>query len=415
MVMRPEEDAVTVIGAGVVGAAVAYALAREGRPVLLVDRDDPGVAGASFGNAGHIASELVEPLPSPALLFGFWREHFALDGPLDLPLRRITAFVPWALQFASAAFRQKENTGHLAPLVRPAVGVLEEWLREIGRPELMRRHGHYEIWLGGNASAKAHAQVQAMERLEVPTSPAPEDLVTKAMIAASAATAAGLWFPGSAHVLDPLEVVRAFVAAAVAHGAQFRRADVRALEPAGEAVRVIAGEDSWTAHTAVVTAGVWSAPLLAPFGLRAPLEAACGYHVEMRGDSTLADAPVLYSNERVVVTPMAGRLRATSFMEFSGADAVPDPRKPAQLRSKLRRLGFHPADDGASWKGPRPVLPDYLPGIGRAPGPSKLFYSIGHQHIGLTIAPVTAELVADLVAGREPRLGVDAFSLGRFR
>jgi D-amino-acid dehydrogenase len=101
-------------------------------------------------------------------------------------------------------------------------------------------------------------------------------------------------------------------------------------------------------------------------------------------------------------------------MEVSGADAAPDPRKPAQLRVKLRRLGFHPADDGASWKGPRPVLPDYLPGIGKAPGAARLYYSIGQQHIGLTIAPVCAELVADLVAGREPRLGIDAFSLRRF-
>jgi glycine/D-amino acid oxidase-like deaminating enzyme len=60
------------------------------------------------------------------------------------------------------------------------------------------------------------------------------------------------------------------------------------------------------------------------------------------------------------------------------------------------------------------VLPDYLPGIGRAAGPARLFYAIGHQHIGLTMAPVTAELIADLVADRRPRHAVAAFDLQRF-
>ncbi len=73
-----EQDTIAVIGAGVIGAAVALALAREGRKVLLLDRAEPGVAGASFGNVGHIAAELVQPLPSPGLLFGFWRELYLL-------------------------------------------------------------------------------------------------------------------------------------------------------------------------------------------------------------------------------------------------------------------------------------------------------------------------------------------------
>ena len=90
------DDTVAVVGAGVIGAAVAYALTREGRAVLLLDRAEPGMAGASFGNAGHIASELVEPLPSWGLLFGFWRELFAFGGALDIPLRRTPQFLPWA-------------------------------------------------------------------------------------------------------------------------------------------------------------------------------------------------------------------------------------------------------------------------------------------------------------------------------
>jgi len=403
-----------VIGAGVVGSAVAYALARENRPVVLIDRAEPGTGGASYGNAGHIAAELSVPLPSLQLLFTFWRELFAWGGPLDIPVRHVPSFTPWAVRFAAAALRRRENTAHLAPLVKPASATLAKWLEEIGRPELLRRNGHYEIWLHAGAHRHANAQAQVMQRLAVPTSPAPRELVEAAQVAAGAATASGLWFPDSAHVIDPLKIVQAFATGAVARGAQFRRAEVHALQARASGIEVIAAERNIMVESAVVCAGAWSAALLAPHGLSVPLESVRGYHVELAQQPPLIDAPVLYANEHIVVTPMAGRLRASSYMEFRPPGASADERKPARLRKRLRALGYSCAPDGPSWVGARPVLPDYLPGIGRAPGAAPIFYAIGHQHIGLTLAAGTAELIADLVAQRQLRQSVAAFDLRRF-
>src|SRR5688500_15798906 len=109
---------IAVIGAGIIGSAAALALAREGRRVLPIVGSPPGEGVARFGNAGHVATELVEPLPSPGLLFGFWRQLHALGGVLDVPLRRLPAFAPWALRFARAAFQRRANTALLAPFVR---------------------------------------------------------------------------------------------------------------------------------------------------------------------------------------------------------------------------------------------------------------------------------------------------------
>src|SRR5262249_51055263 len=159
--------------------------------------------------AGHIATELLEPLPSPGLLFSFWRLLTAFDGPLYIPLRRVPAFMPWAARFALAAFRREANTKHLAPFVRPAVDALAGLLRDIGRSDLLQRRGHYELWLNRGAGRRAAAQASAMERLEVPTGPVPTELLEAARHAAQASEIAGLWFPKCAHVADPLEVVRA--------------------------------------------------------------------------------------------------------------------------------------------------------------------------------------------------------------
>ena len=408
-----EQGSVAVIGAGVIGTAVAYALAREGRPVVFFDRAEPGTGGASYGNAGHIAAELDVPMPSLSLLFSFWRELFAWGGSLDIPLRHVPKFMPWAARFAAAALRRRENTGHLAGLVKPAPATLEKWLGELGAPQLLRRNGHYEIWLHAHAPRQARAQAQAMQRLDVPTKPAPAELVEAARVAAGAAIASGLWFPESAHVIDPLEVVRTFAAGAVERGAQFRRAEVSALEPRASGIEVIAGGQSIMVDAAVVCAGAWSARLLARHGLSVPLESVRGYHVELPQQPPLIDAPVLYANEHIIVTPMAGRLRASSYMEFRPPGAPADGRKPARLRKSLRALGYGCESDGPSWVGARPVLADYLPGIGRAPS-AGIYYAIGHQHIGLTIAAVTAELMADLVAQRQPRQSISAFDLNRF-
>lgn len=410
--MAEQARSIAIIGAGVIGSAAAFALAREGWRVVLFDRAPPGEAGASFGNAGHVATELVEPLPAPALLISFWRELFALGGVLDISLRRILSH--WSMRFARAAFQRREHTRLLAPFVRPAVPALIELLRDAGRPDLIRQNGHYQVWMRPGAARQAQAQARAMERLQVATQPAPVEVVEAARNAARAEHGAGLWFPKCAHVLDPLEVVRAFSAAAMKLGASFQRHEVLTIRAAPEGCEVVTPGSSTRVNAAVVCAGVWSAPLLAPFGLEVPLQAVRGYHVQLPDAAPLVDAPLVYSDQNIVVTPMAGRMRATSFMEFAPSDAPADPRKSAWLRNAVRALGYV-CDDGApAWVGPRPVLPDYLPAIGRSAALPGLYYAFAHQHIGLTLSAVTARAVADLVNGRA-RPDLDGFDLRRFK
>jgi D-amino-acid dehydrogenase len=409
-----EQDTTAIVGAGIVGAAAAFALARDGRKVLLLDRAQPGIAGASFGNAGHIAAELVQPLASPGLLFGFYRDLFRFGGVLDLPPTQALKMAPWIARFAAAAFRRDANTRHLAPLVRPSAEVWERTARAINRPELVRRRGHYEVALGENCETKIRDYADEMRALDVRTQPMSQEQLLPLRQGAKAQSAAGLWFEDTAYVIDPLEAVRAFVAAAVERGAEFRLFDVKAMRPRGDQVEITGETDTLIVERAVVCGGVKSAPLLKPFGLRAPLQAVRGYHIEMPGQKSFLDAPVAYIDHRVIVTPMQGRVRSTSFMEFADPDAPADPRKPKWLRERVRALGYACELEGPSWLGSRPVLPDYLPGIGRAPGAAKLFYAVGHQHIGLTMAPFTAELLADLVADREPAIPLSPFDLQRF-
>lgn len=407
-------DRIAVIGAGIVGSLTAWALAREGRKVLLIDRSQPGLAGASFGNAGHIATEQLQPLPSPALLGNFWRKLFALGGPLHIPARRWLVLAPWIARFVRAAFQQQRNTPALASLVRPAAETLQAYLTEISRRELLLRRGHYSVWLDPRGSDPAALAMRIAGSLGVRAEPAPEALLHMLAARAGGTSAAGCHYPDSAHVIDPRRLANAFVEATLAAGAMLVKSEVREIFPIGNRVGIRTEERVVSVPAAVVCAGVESAPLLSRFGLNAPLTAERGYHIEMPGEPPLADAPIVYADHDIVVTPMQERLRATSYLEFQRHGAPADERKLERLRGRLRKLGYRcpPARDG--WVGSRPTLPDYLPGLGRAAGEADLFYAVGHQHLGLTMAAPTAQVIAALAAHRNPPIDVRAFDLRRF-
>jgi len=166
-------------------------------------------------------------------------------------------------------------------------------------------------------------------------------------------------------------------------------------------VEVQTTEGTLPADAVVVCAGAWAAPLLELLGARVPLQPVRGYHVELPGHASRSDAPILYADSQVLITPLRGRLRASSYMDFVALDAPLDSRKTARLLARLQVLGYACDTASYAWSGARPVLPDYLPGIGRIES-TNVFYAIGHHHLGLTLAPVTAEVTADRVYERSP-------------
>ena len=102
MATRAPDAQTLVLGAGLVGAACALRLAQAGHDVLLVDAQAPGL-GASFGNAGHIATEQVFPLASPQVIRASWRYLLNADSPLRIRAAYLLPILPWLARFVWAA------------------------------------------------------------------------------------------------------------------------------------------------------------------------------------------------------------------------------------------------------------------------------------------------------------------------
>jgi D-amino-acid dehydrogenase len=405
---------VAVIGGGLIGAAAALRLQRAGAQIVLIDPGEER-ARASWGNASLIASELAEPLASWATLRSAPRRLFAFGGPLDFVWRDADLWLPWTLRYLAACRRVRFEAGTraLSSLLADAAPAWRRLLQDIGRADLFQDTPHWLVWespetlLSGVAAAKAAATGPAVVR----------DLASQEAEAArrevSRKIIGGISFEGTAKVADPAEAVHALHAALAVGGAEIITGFVEAVESGNTGVRLrLAGGRDVDADLALIAAGARSAPLLKGAGLKAPLAAERGYHLQYAEHRLAPGAPPLIFEDRFVCVVRVGEaVRVTGFTEIGRPGSPPDPRKWARLEAHVRELGLPVLGEPERWMGARPTLPDFLPAIGRR---GRLLYAFGHQHIGLTLAAVTAEAAAELASAAEPPVRLAPFDLARF-
>lgn len=165
----------------------------------------------------------------------------------------------------------------------------------------------------------------------------------------------------------------------------------------------------------VVAAGAWSGRLLAPLGVTIPLETERGYHAMLRNPSIRLGMPILNKSRYFGVSSMSDGLRISGTVEIAGLDAPPTLRRAKVLVTQAKRLFPELSfDDETYWMGHRPSIPDGLPAIGEIRGQPGLFACFGHGHSGLTAAPASGQLLAQLVAGERPAIDPGAYSPARF-
>ena len=404
-----------IVGGGIVGTTTALALQRAGWAVTLVEAEDIPRA-ASWGNAGHIATEQAEPIASPKMVRGFAGKLFCRGGALALPPREIGTWLPFALRLLGAARADRYARAHeaLAALLAQAMPAWRRHVAALGAPELLREEGHIVLWETPNSAARGLAGWQAADTGTARFRPLTDTELDDWRARIASPIVGGIRFEGSGQIADPSQLAETALARFLADGGTRIIARVTAV---GEGEVRLADGRRLSANEIVVTAGVASADLLRPFGVKAPIIAERGYHLQTGPEVDWpADLPpVVFEDRSMIVTRFAGGLRAASIVEFARAHAKPDHAKWNRLRHHIAALGLPIGEDAKPWMGARPTLPDYLPAIGRVRGVRGVSYAFGHNHLGLTLAPITGELVAGWLGGDATMVPLGSFSLERFR
>jgi D-amino-acid dehydrogenase len=166
----------------------------------------------------------------------------------------------------------------------------------------------------------------------------------------------------------------------------------------------------------LIAAGAWSGALMEKLDVKVPLIAERGYHIQSARHSWPEDLPpVVFEERSIILSRFSDGLRMTSYFEFADTERLADGRKWAWLLHHVDELGIAFSKTPDKWMGSRPTLPDYLPAIGRLKSNPRVLYAFGHQHLGMTLAAITAEWIAALASEVGPQADLSFYEIERFK
>ncbi len=418
------QTSVAVIGAGIIGVTTAIALQQAGFEVRLIEAAEPGgQQAASYGNAGWFSPASVVPMSMP----GLWRKvpGMLTDplGPLTIRWTALPRLLPWLLRFlyAGATTARVEATARaLRPLLEPGPAMHAELAAAAGVPELVCRSGAVYAY-PTRADFEAEALAWRLRRDNgVSWTELQGDALRQAVPALSPRYAFGVLVGATGHCLDPGAYVSALADHAIRLGARRIRARASGFDlQQGRLSAVLTDSGLVPADRAVICTGIQSRDLARKAGDRVSLESERGYHVVVAAPEAMPTLPVQTSDSRIGTTPVAAGLRGAGQVELCSIGAPPDWRRADIVQAHLKRsypgLPETLAEDRLQrWMGHRPSTPDGLPVIGPSSASPDILHAYGHGHVGMASAPMTAQIVRDLLLGRAGQWNLEPYSPRRF-
>ncbi|MCE7027606.1 NAD(P)/FAD-dependent oxidoreductase [Jiella avicenniae] len=410
---------VIVLGAGMAGVGAALALQARGHDVVILDRQPQFAGETSYGNAGIIQAEAVEPYAMPT----------DIPSLIAIALKR-TNDVEWSFEAVSSEVRnlfsyfrysQPKNLHRIAAtysvLIRRSREDHALYIPDAGAEALIRKDGFNQAWRDEGKLAMAVAKA---ERLNREYGVGYEALDADGLMAAEPALKPG--FAGAIHWTDswccssPGDLTRAYGELFLKRGGRLVEGDADTLTQEGAGWRVDSADGKISGRDVVVCLGAWSPKLLKRFGYKIPMIEKRGYHQHYRNNPL--DKPLMDASVGAVFVPMKLGMRITTGAELTAMTATQKLRQLDEAEAGARKvLDFGGPVENRPWHGTRPCMPDMLPVVGKAPRHDGLWFDFGHGHQGLTLGPTTGVLIAEMMekgATARPRDPVlDALSPAR--
>lgn len=411
------DQPVAVLGAGIVGICCALSLVERGVRVRLVDRGEPGQE-TSYGNAGVVSPWSIMPQSLPGMAPQIPRLLFGARRPLGVRPGFWPRMLPWGLRFLQQGneAQMRRAAEAMSILCGPSVDLYRRHLMGTGHEHLLRDSYYVHAFRGARREKLLGLDYRIRQEMGADLEVVGIRRLREIEPALSPAFRAAVLIKGQARAMAPGKIATALAHKAQGLGVVFHRATVTALRPTQAGWEIHTDNGRHSAPRVVLAMGVWSEPLLRALGIRVPLVAERGYHVEFPDPGITLNNSIMDMDAKFVASSMEGGLRAAGHAEFGPAEAPPDRRRQARLFAQAR-VAFPDLSTASPrfWMGRRPSLPDSLPMLGEFSALPGLYASFGHSHHGLMMAPKTGELIADMLTGVWGNRDLSAFDPGRFR
>ena len=403
--MESKKVDVLVIGAGIIGMTLAQELQRSGRQVTVIDKGEAGF-GCSYGNAGWITPCFSMPLPQPGM---FWKSiGWLLDpeSPLYIKPQPSWLLVRWMLGFLRAMNHRQLNES-VSVLTEISKYSLEFYRKlAMSSPESFGFDQKGLLLVSGNPAGlkAAETEMNLMSARGVPGRlMTGDEIVAMEPSLKPGILKGGVYFPTEAHA-EPLSTVKALVADFLKLGGRIdSRTEVFDFEfEASKIKTVVTTRGNYQPDLVVFALGSWSVPLAQKLRVSVPLLGGKGYRLICENMQVKPQHPIMIVEKKIAVTPRGNTTSLAGTLELvDGDDSITTRRVNAILRGSqdYMHVGDKPVISEI-WRGLRPCTPDGVPMVGFSKKHTNLFYSVGHQMLGLQSAPGSARLAADLIAGR---------------
>ncbi len=406
-----------VVGAGIIGSAIAYELQKRGLQVTLIDANEPG-QGASFGNLASIAVTEFMPVSRPSV----WRQTpgwvLHPKGPVRVSPGYALLLIPWFARFFWAGrpskLRQLEATG--AILCRRSLADTERLMADLGLSEDLSRTGCLSLYANEAEFAGDRERLDMLDRHGFGYEVLDRNVLNDLEPEIAPVIQKAVLLPDNRTVRDPHNVVIRLTEAFVRQGGQIQRGKVTGFECADRITGVTLAEGRRIkADQVVLAAGAHTGRLSKQLGEPIPLETERGYHTQINAPGIHLEHSIIWPAMAFMVSPTAGGIRVGGTVEMAGLDAPPDWRRSKITVKRARKVlpNLH-LEETSEWMGHRPALPDTVPVMSASAKVPGVFYATGHGHLGLTYAATTASLMGQLIAGEKPDIDLHPYRVDRF-
>lgn len=413
-----------VIGGGLLGVTSAWYLQERGFAVTVLERREATALETSYANGGLITPSQSDPWNAPGTPLQLLKWLGREDSPLLLRASALPGMWRWGLKFLRSS-RMKcwwpatEANLRLGLYSAAALRELRQQLkldyRHLSRGTL-KVFRNPEYLEASALLARSLAPIGLNHRLLAPEEAVRLEPLLQAM---RGELAGAIHYPddesGDAHLFT-----RELEAHARKAGVQFRfGTEITGIVPgAGNITGLKVTQELLQADVYVLAAASFSPGLAAPLRISLPVYPVKGYSVTLPAAGVALGLPLVDFEQKIVMTPLGDKLRVAGTAEFAGFSAAANPRRSANIVNQAVRLlpqlaGRVKPEDIQHWNGLRPMTADGPPLVSRTRY-RNLFVNTGHGPLGWTLAAGSSRALADLVAGREPELPLESYSVQRF-
>ncbi len=412
---------VLIVGGGVIGLCSAFYAAKAGHRVTVIDRNAEQHDGCSFGNAGMVVPSHFVPLAAPGMVALGLKWMWNPESPFYIQPRLDWELFDWGMKFWRASTQARVDKA--SPLLRDLSFASRACFEELASIENndfeFTQRGLLMLCKTQHTLDDEAKLAERATRLGVPAEVLDASQTSARDPNISMDIAGSIYFPKDCH-LSPNRLMVGLVAQCRAMGVDFHWQTklVECIQASNRIASIKTSAGDFEADEFVLCGGSWTDPMAKQIGLKLPMQAGKGYSLTLKEPRQLPKICAIFTEARVAVTPMGSTLRFGGTMEIGGLNETINRRRVQGIIKAIPKYypEFKVEDfEGIEpWHGLRPCSPDGLPYIGRTGKFNNLVIATGHAMMGVSLGPITGQLVASILGNKQTSIPIELLSPDRY-